>query len=365
MKILHFYPEEDRDMIAAYVDTLCAHMGVGVVSDKATRVADALQLLDSHHYDVLHLHGCWRNTSLRVVRKALKGNIRLVVSPHGQLEPWVQEEHYWQEKLPKKLLYQKYIVSHAYAVVIQGKMEEKCMKKLKWNSRTVIIRNCLITRSISADEMSTQTYSLYRKILDSNTLQLMTADTKTTLRQLIKAGITGDVRWLHEACIRIEDEAQWRMLLCYAHQEQIADIVSRGLRVLQLDAPDINVADAPCFYPDGYTPTQTIESAIGMQFATENERLLATFRHLRKLVFQRRLTIAHLIELDRELRFHGAEEEQLCEALEERHLLAFAARLMQLAADLTGLEEGFMPVAPRNDRQARTMRKQVDNHLKI
>jgi hypothetical protein len=244
-------------------------------------------------------------------------------------------------------------------------MEEECMQKLGWNSRTVIIRNSIITHSITPKEMAQQVVQVYRKVLDSNTLELMTDDTKDTLRQLIKVGITGDERWLQEEPKEIREHAQWRMVYCYAHHEQVVEVVKRGLRIMRMEAPDFNIQQMPCFMPDGYEPAKSIESAIGMQYATENDRLMATFRHLRRLALRRRLTLAHLAELDKELRYHDAAEDQLCDALKEHHLYVFARRIMQLAHVFTGLDEGLMPMPMLEDRQTRIMKKNIENHLKI
>jgi hypothetical protein len=155
------------------------------------------------------------------------------------------------------------------------------------------------------------------------------------------------------------------MLYCHVHQEQVAEIVRRGINILHVDTPDFDIHQMPCFMPDGYEPPKTIEEAIGMQFATENDRLMATFRHLKRLAIHHRLTISHLVELDKELRQHDCAEDQLCNALQERNLYVFAGRLMQLMNELTGLDEGMMPMPAINDRHTRQMRKHIDNHLKI
>ena len=322
-------------------------------------------MLRDRHYDLLHIHGCWQYAAYRVARQAQRRGTRLVVTPHGQLEPWIMKQRYWKEKLPKRLLFQRTLIQQAYAVIVQGKMEEECMTELGWNRRTVIIRNCLITNSINANEMAQQMWKLYRKVMDSNTLELMTDDTKLTLRQLLKVGITGDQRWLGESYVTITDHNQWRMLYCYVHQEQVVDIVKRGLSILRVDTPDFDIREMPYFLPDGYEPPKTIEEAIGMQFATENDRLMATFRHIRRLLLRRKLTLSHLCELDRELREHDCEEDQLCETLKEARLYKAARRMMQLMNELTGLDEGFMPLAPLDDRITKQIKKQINNHLRI
>lgn len=363
MKVLHYYSKDDL-MVSQYVSMLCQGMGLEAHQHQATESGEARKLLQENHYDILHLHGCWRNSSRSIVNMALKANTRLVLTPHGQLQPWVLEERQWKEKLPKRLLYQRNIVRRAYAVIIQGKMEQECMQRLRWNPRTVIIRNCVVTSSTTKTDMARQTFSLYRKVMDSNPLELMQDETRQTLRTLIKAGITGSQRWL-----TADDERpvinQWRELLCFAHQEQITDTIQRGIRVLGLDAPDIDVEHIAHFLPDGFQPAESIGAAIGNQFVSENERLLATFRYLRKLTVSHQLGIKHLVELNRELREHDCNEETLRDSLEERYLLKSAARLMQLMQDLTGLTEGFMPIPPLNDRITRQIRRQIDNHLTI
>lgn len=365
MRILHYYASNASENIAEYVKTLCEEMRTDAENESATTVQEALQSLRDRHYDLLHIHGCWLYAANRIARRALQLGTRVVVTPHGQQEPWIMKQRYWKEKLPKQLLFQRSLIHKAYAVIVQGKMEEECLRKLDWNRRIVIIRNSLITNTTTAQEMARQQAQVYRKIMDSNTWELMTDSTKRTLRQLLKVGVTGDERWLGESYVTISDNNQWRMLYCYVHQEQVSETVRRGLQVLRIDAPDFDIQQMPSFKPDGYEPSKTIEEAIGMQYATENDRLMSTFRHLRRLALHKRLTLSHLVELDKELRNHDTAEDQLCDALKERHLYKFARRIMQLTYDLTGLDEGHMPMPPLEDRLTRHMRKHIDNHLKI
>lgn len=365
MRILHYYDKDDA-MVGQHVKLLTESMGLEAENHTATQAEQARTLLKGGQYNVLHLHGCWRNSSHSVVTLAFKLGVRLVLTPHGQLEPWVQEENRWKEKLPKRLLYQRSIVKKAYAVIIQGRMEQECMEQLGWNARTVIIRNAVVTSSITATDMARQTFAVYRKVMDSNPLELMDSDMRKTLHDILMTGITGDKHWLTEPFQPSPlSSEQWRQLLCYAHQEHITDTLRKGIRILGLEAPDIDVEQIAYFLPDGFRQAESIKQTIGYQFASENDRLMATFRYLRKLATNGQLGISHLIELDRELREHGCEEEALADDLKERRLWAIASRLMQTASSLTGLTEGFMPVTPTNDRATRKLRKQIENHLKI
>ncbi len=333
-------------------------------SEGQSQHKNALSQLRDSHYDILHIYGCWDYYAWRLARLALKKGTRLILSPLGQLEPWVIKDGYWNEKLPKKMLYQKWLVKSAYAVIVQGKMEEKCLQQLGWNPRLLIIRNPLITNSITQQEADRQTEVLYQKVMDSNTWELMTEQTRLMLKLFLKAGITSDARWVTEDLITLGQE-EWRQLLCYAHQEQLTDTLKHGARVLNYEVPDIKAENFDYFVPETYKEVTTIEKNIGLSFESEHKRLMATFRHLKKLWQQRQVTISHLAELDKELRFHNVDEEKLQDRLLEQHILKSAGRFMQLMADLTGLTEGFMPVPPVNDYITRRMKKQVLEHLKI
>ncbi len=365
MRILHFFPKEDC-MISEYVAMLHESMGLECSNEMVSEAKDAQQNLRSSHYDILHIHGCWNGSLYFIVRQAIKSGTRIVLSPHGHMEPWVMKDNYWNEKLPKQLLYLKKLVQQSYAVIIQGKMEEEYMRRLGWNERMVIIKNAIITHTTNKQEMARETFRIYRKVMDSNQLELMDEEMRATLQQLIITGITGNLQWLIEEPHTAPDTLEkWRLLLCYAHQERITDIIKHGIQVMKFDAPDLDVEKIDFYLPAGYETPHSIESVIGISFVSENERLLATFKHLKKLVLRNKLAIMHLIELDKELRLHECEEDKLYEKLNEHHLLNFAGRLMQVMQDYTGITEGFMPVPPLDDRITKRIRQQVENHLRI
>lgn len=365
MRILHYYDNSD-DMVSQHVKMLTENMGPEAENYAVAEEEKARTLLCGTHYDVLHIHGCWRNATRSIVKQALHQGTRLVLTPHGQLEPWIQKEDFWKEKLPKRILYQRDIVQHAYAVVVQGQMEQECMEQLGWNRRLLVIRNAVLTSSTTTTEMSQKTFSLYRKVMDSNPLELMNDSVQHSLRSILLAGTTGDKRWLDPSdTMPSFSNEEWRLLLCFAHQEHIMDTMMRGIRVLGLNAPDIDTAAIDFFLPDKYQETKSIQEVIGNQFPSENERLLATFRLLRKWSAAGLLSIRHLIELNRELRQYPCNEEELVDELKERRLFPFASRIMQLMDEQTGLTEGFMPMPPTNDRTTRRIARQIRNHLKI
>lgn len=362
MRILHFFPQADA-AISQYYNILADNMGLEVENHKATTGEEARKLLRTIDFDILHVYGCWNNAQPSIVRKALKQGARLVVTPYGQLEPWIQELHFWKEKLPKRIIYQESVIKQAYAVIVQGNMEKECMTKLDWNKRCIIIRNALVTNTITPREMARQIFDVYQRIMDSNLLQLMNDNTRKFVKRLIIVGITGDERWVTDN--KVPMLGDWRQVLCYAHQEQIMPTIQRAIRKLNLMTPDIDVTQIAYFLPDDYKEASTIQQAIGNQFISENDRLIATFKFIKKLIANRQLSIKHLIELDIELRTYSCDEQLLSEQLHERGLLKLAARIMQLMGDLTGLTEGFMPIPPLNDYITKKYHLLIENHLSI
>lgn len=352
-------------MVADYVSMLVNSMGLEAENVIVNSEDSAKEKLQSTHFDILHIHGCWRYSAYRILKLATKNGSRMVLSPYGQLEPWIINENYWKEKAPKKWLFQKDIVENAYALIIQGEMEEECMRKLGRNERLEIIRNPMITQSISPSEMAYKTYCVYRKILDSHTIGLMQERTRLLLRDFIKAGITGDARWVTDDLPEIDDTEQWRHLLIYAHHEHIIHLVQRGIHLLHYQAPDLDIQKISCYLPAHGTTIQSIQDAIGSQYVSENDRLIATFKQIRKLSQHHQLTICHLCEIDRELREHYVEEDHLMETLKEAGLFKMACRTMSLLDAYTGFDIGFMPVPPLDDGITRKLKQQIYNHLKI
>ena len=137
MKILHLYPEDDQ-LIARHEKML----------DSGS--PDAAP-------DIVHIHGCWQ---YKVVRQAMhyhRQGARIVFTPHGGLEPWIISERRLSEKLSKTLLWQRRMAEYSYVMIAQGNMEAEALHKLGWNPRIEIVRNAVVTNSITPEAMAQQT----------------------------------------------------------------------------------------------------------------------------------------------------------------------------------------------------------------
>lgn len=340
MKILHLYPENNA-LIAAHVAML----------REREEPFSGLP-------DIVHVHGCW---SYKVVRQAMhhhREGARIVMTPHGGLEPWVVNERRLTEKLSKTLLWQRRMVESAYVLIAQGPMEAEALSQLGWNPRMESIRNAVVTNSITPEAMRQQTFEVYRKVMDSNTVELMGDDTRRMLTLLLKAGITGDRRWLVDKSDPSQllvppsslSETAWRQLLVYADHENVRTVIDRGLHVLGIRAPYIETAHVKSYLPTSYQLPKV-----------EN-------RHVVGIVSEMHhgpLTLRQLVELDRALRRNDCDDEQIVDALTEKRLIRYFRHILQLLVELIQTDEGFLPANPINDSYTVSLRRRLLTHLRI
>lgn len=365
MRVLHFYPK-NNEMAAQYVEMLREATGSRADMRAECQFAAFKKAVKDLQPDIVHLHGCWRWANTRAMDYAAKRGIRTVYSPHGGLEPWVVRQHFWKDKLPKLLLYQRRTVRGAFALVAMGRMEADSLRRSGLNPRIETVRNALVTSTITPQQMAESILAIYRKVLASFPFPLMSETTTMALRAFIKAGQTDDARWLsneeYQATQHLGPEA-WRQLLMYAHQEGISDTVERGILTAGQEMP----ADIHPETVSFYTPPrrQKKAAALDTHGSDDLERLSHALHSAHKLMGGRHLTLAHVVGLCSLIRESQADEERLAYRLRTQSLQPFACRMMSVLEELTGLEEGLMPVEKLSDKKARRMLSRVTNHNEI
>ena len=356
MKVLHVYPKAD-EMVAQHVAQLMEGMRLSAEVQAVSSLADFKNVCKSFNPDIVHCHGCWLYSIVNAGNFARKQGARIVLSPHGQLEPWVLEEKPLQEKFHKTALWQKSFVEKAYTLIAFGKMEQQYLLQLKWNPRIEMIHNAVITNSTTREKMCAQTFAVYQKVLDSNVLEQMDDETQQLLATIIKVGTLGDRRWHPSPNAQAPD---WRRLLIYAEHQNIRNYVDYGISLLGLSAPSLDTEHLPAYFPESYQRPQSIKKWIGEYKGDETDYLVRMIRQIEKQPL-----LLHLIEFTRELYRDTVNDDQLHEALDQKALTKFAGRLMQVLHELTLLDEGYMPVDPINDRGTQKIRVSITNHLKI
>ena len=71
------------------------------------------EMMEEVKPDIVHVNCCWMPACAAVQRIAQKHGYKVVLTPHGMLEPWIIKRHYWTRKVPALLLYQKAAVRNA------------------------------------------------------------------------------------------------------------------------------------------------------------------------------------------------------------------------------------------------------------
>ena len=358
MKVLHVYPKSDS-LIERHVTLLAEGMRQSAEVKVAENAVAFRKLFREMEPDIVHCHGCWQFFIARASSYAIRHGARVVATLHGQLEPWVVKRQSVQENVSKTFLWQRRAIERAYAIIVHGKLELSNFKQLGWNKRMEEIHNAVITNAIAPSEMCAQTYAVYQKVMDSNTLEQMDDDSLHALAQIIKVGIMGDRRWVKDLNIN-ESQIDWRRLLLYAEHENISNYVDYGISILGLSTPTLDVSRIASYFPDNYKRPVPLKEIVGDYQGDETDYLVRMIRQINKHPL-----LLHLVELTRELYRDNVNDDLLTEKLEEKKLQTYTARLMQVLSEQALLDEGYMPVNPIDDRQTEHIRKALTNHLLI
>lgn len=187
MKVLHYIPTLGRQDggTSMYMHQLSAELGqlveLHVVShpvenelelEHATRHAlllspnfwkvrrAYLQILDEVRPDVVHVNCCWHPYFAYAVIWARQAGYKVVLTPHGMLEPWIMKRHYWTRKLPSLLLFQRRAVRMATLLHATAEMERKHLLDLGWNREVCIVPNGIEVQKIAMKEDWTPSHRL-------------------------------------------------------------------------------------------------------------------------------------------------------------------------------------------------------------
>lgn len=190
MKVVHYIPGIDRadGGTATYMQTLAKYLGmmaevhicthesrnpvevpnaqVHYFSSSLKRLADVkkqwLDLMDSIKPDVVHVNCCWLPLCSLVQKWSQNRGVKVVLSPHGMLEPWIVKRNYWTKKLPALLLYQKKAIKSADLIHATAESEKENILKLKYNDKVAVVPNSVDLSEIKLkDEWSIKRQALF------------------------------------------------------------------------------------------------------------------------------------------------------------------------------------------------------------
>lgn len=168
MKIIHYIPSIDRTAggTSTYIQVLGKELGklaeVHIITHasenplpidnckihyvsgynplKGSFKIEVNKLLDVLKPDLVHVNCCWMPACSLVQKMAQKRNIKVILTPHGMLEPWIIKRHYWTRKVPALLLYQKAAVRKADCIQSTAESERDNLLKLGYNKNIKVVR---------------------------------------------------------------------------------------------------------------------------------------------------------------------------------------------------------------------------------
>lgn len=176
IKVLHYIPNVDRTYggTTAYMQLLASELGklteLHIVTHHSLHPVeicnscihylpdfksvccfkkDWLLLLDTIKPDIVHVNCCWFPGCAMVQKWAQRHGYKVILTPHGMLEPWIIKRHYWSRKLPALWLYQKSAIKAADCLHATAESEKDNLLKLGYNSRIEVIPNGIEIEHIS------------------------------------------------------------------------------------------------------------------------------------------------------------------------------------------------------------------------
>ena len=110
---------------------------------------EVVGLLDEIKPDIVHVNCCWLPVCAAIQYIAQKRGLKVVLTPHGMLEPWIVKRHYWTRKLPALMLYQKATVQKADCIQSTAESERDNLMTLGYNSNIRIVKLGIDAESIT------------------------------------------------------------------------------------------------------------------------------------------------------------------------------------------------------------------------
>lgn len=168
MKIVHYIPSIDRTAggTSTYMQVLAKGLGELVEVHIITHASEnplamenctvhyvpeynpfkgswrkrVTEMMEEVRPDIVHVNCCWMPACAAVQRIAQKHGYKVVLTPHGMLEPWIIKRHYWTRKVPALLLYQKAAVRKADCIQSTAESERDNLLKLGYNTNIKVVR---------------------------------------------------------------------------------------------------------------------------------------------------------------------------------------------------------------------------------
>jgi glycosyltransferase involved in cell wall biosynthesis len=170
------------------------------------------KLLKDIRPDMVHINCCWIPFCALTQKWAQQSGYKVVLTPHGMLEPWIIKRHYRTRKMPALYLYQKKAVQTADYIHATAESEKRNLLQLGYNDKICVIPNGVETEHISIKSSweKTKTILYLSRIHPTKGIELLidaVAQIKDVLidYKIIIAG-EGDIRYIQSLKDRIQKQ---------------------------------------------------------------------------------------------------------------------------------------------------------------
>lgn len=114
---------------------------------------------------LIHVFGAWNAKTAQHLIQAHRLLIPTVYSPLGELAPWWLHWQYTHMSL-SKIYSQKISTQKANTVVAWGELEKQAIEQKKWNNQVKVVRNPIISNSITAEECIGKILKIYQHTIE-------------------------------------------------------------------------------------------------------------------------------------------------------------------------------------------------------
>lgn len=169
MKVIHYIPSIDRKWggTTSYIQLLSKELGklveLHIVSHNSLTPVTLenvsihyiesslwklklikkqwIALLNEIRPDIVHINCCWMPICAFTQKWAQQQGYKVIMTPHGMLEPWIIQRHYWTRKYPALLLYQKNAIKSVDYLHATAESEKRNLLSLGYNNKIQVISN--------------------------------------------------------------------------------------------------------------------------------------------------------------------------------------------------------------------------------
>lgn len=123
------------------IDNATLHIIEGRLSHIYKTKKEFISLLAKISPDIIHINCCWYPQCSLLQKWAQKLGYKVVLTPHGMLEPWILNKNKYTKKIPALILYQKRAIKKADTIIATAESEKRNVLSLGLNDKVKVIPN--------------------------------------------------------------------------------------------------------------------------------------------------------------------------------------------------------------------------------